>query len=174
MNHLKEKLHRISQRWISDGLPPYQQLISTADELSEWKRDHHVNGIWPKRPLMISATLDDGIGQGISIIERYAAIVGLEVNHLGLLQKPTTIIEECRRCQPDLLGLTILQLDTEDDLAQVGHNLPAKTCLIAGGPVFRFDPDMARRCGVNYTATNLAYFVRYLLTWTPATKGNKA
>ncbi len=61
--------------------------------------------------------------------------------------------------------MTVLQLDSDDDLARVGHALPARTRLIAGGPVFKFDPDMADRCGIDYVAPSVAHFVAYLLRW---------
>lgn len=164
--NLKKRLGRISQKWISESLPSHQVLESTAEALTQWKRDHQVSGIWRHRPLMVTATIDDGIGQGIQIIECYAKVLGLTVHHLGLLQHPDTIIHQCRRLQPDVLGLTVLQMDSDDALFKVGHNLPSKTCLITGGPAFKFDPDMATRCNVDYVAANAAYFIDYLLKWT--------
>lgn len=163
VHQLKQHLEKISRDWISHGLPSRQVLESTADELEEWKQSHAVSGIWAKQPLMLTATLDDGIGQGISIIERYAEVVGLEVQRIGLLQKPETIVDRCHSLQPLILGLTVLQLDSDEDLAQVGHQRPPNTCIIAGGPVFKFDPDMADRCKVDYVALDLAYFIDYLL-----------
>jgi hypothetical protein len=163
---LKKRLGQISQKWMSEGLPSRQTLKSTAESLNQWKRDHLVSGIWQNHPLMMAATIDDGIGQGIQIIECYAEVMGITVNPIGLLQNPETIIDKCHQLQPDILGLTVLQLDSEDALYRVGHNLPLKTCLIAGGPVFKFDANMAARCNVDYVASNLAYFIRYMLKWT--------
>jgi len=57
----------------------------------------------------------------------------------------------------------MLQLDSEEELVSIAHRLPAGTCLIAGGPAFRHDPEMAQRCGVHYVAANVAYFIDYLL-----------
>ena len=162
---LKKRLGRISQKWISEALPSRQTVESTAEVLTQWKRDHQISGIWRNCPLIVTATIDDGIGQGIQIIESYAKVIGLRVVHLGLLQSPDTIIDQCQQLQPDILGLTILQLDSDDALCKVGHNLPSKTCLITGGPVFKFDSDMAARCNVDYVAPNVAYFIDYLLKW---------
>lgn len=165
---LNEKLSRLIRQWISTGLPSRQVLESTADELSKWKQKRAISGLWPSMPLMLTATLDDGIGQGISLIERYASVAGLEVRRIGLLQGPEVILKKCHLLQPAILGLTVLQLDSDDDLADVGHNRPSDTCIIAGGPVFKFDPDMGRRCRVDYVAPNVAYFLDYLVGWTPA------
>lgn len=165
---LKKRLGRISQKWISEGLPSRQVLECTAETLSQWKSDRRVGGVWPGHPLMmVTATIDDGIGQGIQIIERYAKLMGLKVAHIGLLLDPDTIIDRCRRLQPDVLGITVLQLDSDDALCRVGHNLPSKTRLIAGGPAFGFDADMATRCNVDYVASNVAYFIDYLLKRLP-------
>lgn len=162
--HLREKIRRITDKWLSGGLPSREKLESTVISLDRWKQDHQVKGIWPnRRPLMATTTLDDGLGQGLQVIERYAAAAGLRVNQLGLLKKPDFIVEQCHRLQPDFLGLTILQLDSEDDLARVGHGKPPETVLIAGGPVFKFDPPMAQRCKVDYVAPNVAYFMDFLL-----------
>jgi len=116
---------------------------------------------------MLTATLDDGIGQGISLIERFAAAAGLEVQRIGLLQYPGFILERCHILQPAMLGLTVLQLDSDDDLAEVGLNRPVQTSIVAGGPAFKFDPEMGKRCRVDYIAPNVAYFINYLLDWKP-------
>ncbi len=163
----REKLSRISRRWISDGLPSHEVLQSTADDLERWKQKQAVCGLWPDAPLMLTATLDDGIGQGISLIERFAAVAGLAVERIGLLQYPGFILEKCHILQPAMLGLTVLQLDSDDDLAKVGLNRPAQTSIVAGGPAFKFDPEMGKRCGVDYIAPNVAYFLDFLLKWRP-------
>jgi hypothetical protein len=163
----KDKLGQISRHWISSGLPSRQALESTADHLEKWKRKRDIPGLWPDTLLMLTATLDDGIGQGISIIERYAGLAGLEVQRIGLLQYPGFIVEKCHILRPALLGLTVLQLDSDDALAEVGRNRPPQTTIIAGGPAFKFDPGMGRRCRVDYVAPNVAYFLEYLLSWSP-------
>jgi methylmalonyl-CoA mutase cobalamin-binding subunit len=162
---LRRELHRICDQWIAVGLPSREVLERTADELEQWKQDHQIVGIWPSRPRLATATLDDGIGQGLVIIERYAEVAGLDVERIGLLKQPQTIIETCHRRQPAFLGLTVLQLDSDEALAQIGRSLPEHTRLIAGGPVFAFDPEMAARCNVDFVAADLAHFVDFLLKW---------
>ncbi|MBI5897150.1 MAG: hypothetical protein HZB24_14495 [Desulfobacterales bacterium] len=87
----------------------------------------------------------------------------MQVIPLGLVRPADAIVAACLAHHPEYLGLTVLQLDSEEDLARVGHRLPAGTCLIAGGPAFRYDPEMALRCGVHYVAANVAYFIDFLL-----------
>lgn len=171
MNHgteqLRDKLHSLSREWIARGLPSADALRQAAVELSAWKDTHGVQGIWERSPQMVTATIDDGIGQGIEIISIYAQLAGLQVDPLGLMQAPDHIIYRCKKQRPAILGLTILQLDSDEALAHIGHHLPPETALVAGGPVFKFDPDMAQRCGVTYMAANVADFIGYLLGWEP-------
>ncbi len=162
---LATKIGHICQKWMGQGLPSREGLEKIVVEFTAWKQKHQVTGIWSSQPLMLTATLDDGIGQGIEIIERFADMIGLQVQPLGLMQKPAAIVAACNQYQPDFLGLTVLQLDSDDDLAYVGHRLPTQTCLIAGGPVFKFDPQMAMRCRVDYAAPDVAYFMNFLLNW---------
>ena len=133
-----------------------------------WKEAHDLAGLWASPPRLLTATLDDGLGMGLDLIERFAALAGMEVNRLGLMQKSDTVLEACRRLRPDLLGLTVLQLDSEAPLARIGHGLPAHTRLVAGGPVFKYDQDVARRCGVSFVAGHVGHFIAFLLDWTPS------
>ncbi len=112
---------------------------------------------------MITATLDDGLGQGLEIIRMFSETTGLEIIDLGLLVTPEKIITACEKNNPDLLGLTVLQFDSEEDILMISRNLPSKTKIIAGGPVFMADPEFARRTGIHFTAKNVAWFIRFLL-----------
>jgi hypothetical protein len=162
---LRERLNRLIRQWRAEGLPSHQALADEARVLTRWKKEHHVDGLWTDRPTMLTATLDDAIGQGLQTIHGYADVLGIQVTALGLLQKPESILAAVRRRVPDFLGLTILQLDSDSDLCRVGHRLSHKTRLIAGGPVFRFDPEMADRCKVDYVARDVAGFIDYMLIW---------
>jgi len=93
----------------------------------------------------------------------FSETAGLEIIDLGLLVAPEKIIAACKKNNPDLLGLTVLQFDSEEDILLISKNLPSKTKIIAGGPVFTADPEFARRTGVHFTAKNAAYFIRFLL-----------
>ena len=121
------------------------------------------SGLWENPPLIITATLDDGLGQGLEIIRMFSETAGLEIIDLGLLVTPEKIIAACKKNNPDLLGLTVLQFDSEEDILTISRNLPARTKIIAGGPVFAGDPGFARRTGIHFTAKNVAYFIQFLL-----------
>ena len=112
---------------------------------------------------MITATLDDGLGHGLELIRMFSQIAGLEIIDLGLLVMPDKIISACKKNKPDLLGLTVLQFDSEEDILRISRNLPSKTKIIAGGPIFIADPEFARRTGIHFTAKNVADFIRFLL-----------
>lgn len=156
------RLQKLSLEWRRNGLPSLQGLETTADRLEMEKKELAVEGIWAKKPLMVTATIDDGLGQGLMTIHRYGRIIGVDIHHLGLLQQPKAIIAACRQLRPQFLGLTVLQLDSDDDLARIGSHLPCGTRLIAGGPVFQFDTDMALRCGVDKVCPDVAHFIDYM------------
>lgn len=165
---LRVRMHQISQAWIEQGLPTREEVTRAAAGLENWKHRRQVQGLWPEAPRMMTATLDDGLGHGLALIERFACIMGFSVTKMGLMQKPQTIVRRCQSDTPDFLGLTVLQLDSDDDLEQVGRGLPERTCLIAGGAAFRMDPDLAVRCRVDFVATNVAHFISFILDWSPS------
>ena len=144
-------------------MPSRSGLEKAAGELREWKVKTGASGLWNNPPLMITATLDDGLGQGLGVIRMFSETAGLEIIDLGLLVAPEKIIAACKKNNPDLLGLTVLQFDSEEDILMISKNLPSKTKIIAGGPVFTADPEFARRTGIHFTAKNVAHFIRFLL-----------
>ena len=150
-------------RWLSAGLPSRQVLDQEAAQLSRLRVELGISGLWEHPPKMMTATLDDGLGQGLAIIEAYAQAVGIEVNHLGLLQSPQAVVDHCHRELPELVGLTVLQFDTEEDLKFIADHLPSRSTIVAGGPVFSGDPSFARRTGTHQVARNVADFLRLLL-----------
>ena len=131
--------------------------------MGHWKDAHKIGGLWIKPPLMATATVDDGFGQGLAIIHKFAEAVGLSVHPIGLMQKPDVIIDVCRSFCPAILGLTILQFDSEETIAYIAGHLPAETILIAGGPVFAAEPDFADRAGIHVVAAHAGDFLEYLI-----------
>jgi methanogenic corrinoid protein MtbC1 len=117
---------------------------------------------------MVTATLDDGLGQGLKIIETFAEAIGMRLVSLGLLQSAATIVNACRDEKPDFLGLTVLQFDTEEALTAIAGQLPKNTRIVAGGPAFSGDPDFAERTGTHYAARNVAAFLRFMLDEAPS------
>lgn len=163
MNDLYRKLKQISAEWMAGGLPTHEQMVTAAESLEQWKRRNAIASLSAAPVRIVTATLDDGIGQGIGIINMFSEVMGLQVIHLGLVQPPETIIAACRTHQPELLGLTVLQQDSEDDLMRIGRALGPETRLVTGGAAFKYDPEMAGRCGVDFVAENVAVFMDYTL-----------
>ena len=152
-----------ADHWLATGLPSRQDLDQAAEQIDQMRERLRVTGLWSDPPLMLTATIDDGLGQGLSVIERFAEVIGIRLMALGLLQSPETIIAACGHHRPDYLGLTVLQFDSEDDLAKIARGLPRKTRIIAGGPVFIGDLGFAERTGTHHTAKNVAAFLRFML-----------
>ncbi len=162
-NDFREAVDRLARQWIVEGLPSRQGLDEAVCELECLRERLNVRGIWKHQPCMVTATLDDGLGQGLAVIEKYAAVVGIRLVSLGLMQSPGAIIDACNRHQTDYLGLTILQLDTEADLTSIAKHIPRKTRIVAGGPVFTGDPGFSGRTGTHYAAKNVAHFLQFML-----------
>jgi len=152
-------------------LPSRSGLEKAAEDLREWKRKTGVSGLWDNPPLMMTATLDDGLGHGLEVIRMFSEAAGLDIIELGLLATPEKIITACKKHKPDLLGLTVLQFDSEENILMISRNLPSKTKIIAGGPVFLADPGFARRTGIHFTAKNITYFIRFLLQFESESSG---
>lgn len=159
----RTKIRALLQQWGSQGLPSRDGLLRAAVELHRWRKARGIGGLWRQAPLMVTATLDDGFGLGLDIIHRFAEAVGVRVAFLGLLQKPRTVVAACRDRRPALLGLTVLQFDSEDGVRTIAESLPPATRLVAGGPLFAFDPDFARRAGIHFAAATAADFLNYLM-----------
>lgn len=160
---LRSKLEQLLSEWQVEGLPGRHSLHEQARDLSAWKTANGIQSLWESPPLMVTATLDDGWGHGLQTIEIYADVAGLRVQSLGLEQPPERIIGACRQKRPAILGLTILQFDSEDNLALICRNLPPETRTVVGGPIFRADPELAERAGVDFVARHVGDFLKYLL-----------
>jgi hypothetical protein len=161
---LRSKLSDLVHTWRKHGLPGRDALIRTAQNMIREHQDQEGGFLWASSPLFVTATLDDAWGQGLDIIEGYAKAAGMQVIRLGLLMSAEDVIAACRRKNPDFLAMTVLQIDSADDLVQIGRSLPEKTKFIAGGPAFRAAPEMAEDAGICFVAKNVADFLLYLLS----------
>lgn len=150
-------------RLQAGGKPSRNALLDAASELLGIRQSKNLPGLWPVAPLMVTATIDDGFGHGLEVIRRFAEAVGLQTHPLGLLQKPEAIIAACNELMPAILGLTVLQFDSEEMLARIRDGIPARTQMICGGPVFQADPELAERAGVDHVAKDAVRFLDLLL-----------
>ncbi len=160
---LRAEIRRHLEKLRGPERPSRQTLLETAAAVDRFRRDRNIVGLWPCPPLMATATLDDGFGHGLEIIHRFAEAAGLHLLPLGTMLTAQAIIAACRQHRPDLLGLTVLQFDTEAPLIEVRSGIPAATRIVAGGPVFAADPDLAARTGIDFVARDAAAFWEYLL-----------
>ncbi|MBI9076159.1 MAG: hypothetical protein JEZ02_12170 [Desulfatibacillum sp.] len=129
----------------------------------EWKQASGVVGLWNPPPVMVTATLDDGMGHGLELIHLYARAAGLKLVELGLLQAPDLIIKKCHEVQARVLGLTVLHQFSDEDAVRIGQAIPEQTLFIAGGAAFFHDPDLAEEARVDYVAKDALAFLRFLL-----------
>jgi methylmalonyl-CoA mutase cobalamin-binding subunit len=159
----RDAVRETADGWLADGLPSRQVLEESAARLLRLRQKLQIPGLWEHPPCMVTATLDDGLGQGLAIIEQFADAIGVRLVSLGLLQPAAAIVNACRDEKPDFLGMTILQFDTEETLTTIAGQLPQKTRIVAGGPAFTGDPDFADRTGTHYAARNVAAFLRFML-----------
>jgi len=159
----RTEVGKLAEQWLGNGLPSRQVLERSAEKLQALRKKMGVQGLWAVAPCMITATLDDGLGQGLAIIEAFAAAIGIRLVSLGLMRTPEEVVDTCCRHRPDFLGMTVLQFDTEDELKAIAAQLPPNTQIVAGGPVFSGDPEFAARTGCHYAARDVADFLRYMV-----------
>jgi len=60
----------------------------------------------------------------------FSKTAGLETIELGLLLTPEKIITACKRHQPDLSGLTVLQFYSEEDILMINKKI-ISSCISA-------------------------------------------
>ncbi|MFP4030553.1 MAG: cobalamin B12-binding domain-containing protein [Desulfococcaceae bacterium] len=152
----------------SSGKPSRETLMATARSLAEKRIQSGSPGLWKRAPRMALATVDDGWGHGLEVIRAWAEAAGMEVRHLGLMVAPDAIIDACRKWSPGVLGMTVLQFDTEEAMAQIRRGIPSSTQIVAGGPLFRADPELAKRAGIDVVAADAAAFGEFLLAFSPS------
>lgn len=138
-------------------------MADFAESLTLWRARTGAPGLWDRSPQMVTATIDDGMGHGLDLIHRFARLAGIDLHPLGLMIPATDITAACHRLKPAWLGMTMLQFDSEPIITGIRAALPPTTRLIAGGPLFKSDPDLASRCGIDAVIPSAAAFAAYLL-----------
>lgn len=164
---LGDRLQILVENWRALGLPSHSELLALADQIAT-EVPGSADGLWaPHRPLLLTATMDDGIGQGLQIVERYARLVGMRVQALGLNCSVNEIVMASQKASPQMIGLTVLQWDTLEEITALRRVLPETVALVIGGPIFRRHPLVALKSGVDAVAGGIGEFVEYLLNWSP-------
>lgn len=168
---LRHKLSGILDEWQVCDFPSRYEIEASAHELLDWKQANGIISLWDRRVTMLTATLDDALGQGIKIIEMFAEIAGIEVTPLGILQSPDTIIASCTELRPSFLGLTVLRTYAYDDLLHIGKSIPATVKLIVGGgPFLQTETELIEKAGVDFIARDITSFLDFLLAFQPDDK----
>ena len=163
---MRIKIETLLAQWKRRA-PTRQGYLEAAGQLAACRQQSGHTDLWPRPIRMLTATVDDGWGHGLEVIQTLAEAVGVQVAPLGVLQAPEAIVAACRRRGPDLLGLTILQFDSDDAVRHIVAHLPATTTLVAGGAAYQYDPDFAARTRTPYVARHGAAFLRFLLHYQP-------
>ena len=165
-NRLQTALVRLCNAWEARGLFSRHRLITVGTQMAQWRRDKNIPGLWPRPPVLATATLDDGIGMGLDLIELYAGVAGMRVERWGLLMEPKDLVEKCKTGCPDLLGLTVLREDAMDLLDEgIAPHMAGVTTILAGGPVFRMLPLSEQKEKPYVILPDLSAFVRYVLSF---------
>lgn len=159
---LLQSIDALLAEWARQPRRPSREDYLAAAAFLARQRGAPGDGLWRAPPALLTATLDDGWGHGLEVIEALAAAVGVRVRRLGLLQTPQAVLAACRREGPDLLGLTVLQFDSEEAVAAIARGLPRGTTLVAGGAAYRYDEDFARRTATPVAIRDGAAFLDFL------------
>ncbi len=160
---LRKVLTEFSDTWQQDPAVSWSEIYQIGEKLLEWKTKKQIVSIWDRQPTMVTATLEDGIGQGLKMIHLYSRIAGIKIIPLGLMQPEKAIIDACIKQKPDFLGMTILQFYSEESLDDIINQIPKETQVVVGGPVFKFlnDEELAQK---NYTVLNsISAYLDFLL-----------
>jgi methanogenic corrinoid protein MtbC1 len=171
MEERKQKLRNIlsefSDTWRQNPTISWSEIYQIGEKLLERKTEEKIPGLWEPKPTMITATLEDGVGQGLKMIRLFSVIAGIEIVPLGLMQTEEVIIEACTKQQPDFLGMTILQFDSEERLNHIIDHIPKEIQVVVGGPAFKLI-DKEELLKKNYIVLNtVGAYLNYLLHWQP-------
>jgi methylmalonyl-CoA mutase cobalamin-binding subunit len=133
---LRNILNELSDTWRRDSAVSWTEIYQTGEKLLERKTKENISGLWRQKPKIITATLDDAMGQGLKMIHLFSRIAGMDIMPLGLMQTKDAIIEACQKHRPAFLGMTILQFDSEELLNGIIERIPKEIQVLVGGPVF--------------------------------------
>ena len=161
---LRKKIRDMISHWDKSSVKPsWTELYAEGKKLLSWKNSRGIKSIWSESPLLITATLDDGLGNGLKLIHLYSEIAGIDYIHAGLMMTAEEIIEECIKKEPDILGLTILRSDMDEEFEEICRNIPEKTRIVAGGSIINSDPGFGECERGYFPAENALSFIKYLM-----------
>lgn len=155
---LQQRIHE----WRDSGLPGRWRIVQDLQDLERLRRTIPVEAMPPPEafPLVYLATVDDGWGHGLDVIEAAARAVGARTVRLGLMRSASEILEKCARQAPHILGVTVLHAESESVIASIAQGLPHGVKFVAGGPVFHWDSDFAQRTGIHEVLEDVSVFLQ--------------
>jgi hypothetical protein len=162
---MRNILEELSQVLHADGSWSRAEIFQAGGILLDHKNALSIKALWPSPPHMITATLDDAVGQGLAIIHLFSRLAGVDLKPLGLMQSPENIIDACRQSLPDILGMTILQFHSEETLFEIIDNLPSRTRVIVGGPIFKTMSTQELEHKEYLVLNDVRHFIDFLLTF---------
>jgi len=162
---MRKILEELTRALHADSSWSRAEIFQAGEILLDRKNALSIKGLWPSPPLMITATLDDAVGQGLTIIHLFSRLAGVDVKPLGLMQPPEKIIHACRQSLPNILGMTILQFHSEETLCDMVENLPAQTRVVVGGPIFKAMSTQELEKKRYLVLNDIRQFMDYLLTY---------
>ncbi len=165
----KKHALEMTNRWRLGGRPGRWQALRDLEALDDIRRSVTPSSSPPPEafPLVYMATVDDGWGHGLDVIEAAARAMGARTVRLGLLCSAERIFEACTREPPHILGLTVLHGESEPVVTRIVQGIRPPTRVWAGGPVFRWDPDFARRTGIHDVVEDVGAFLQRLSALLP-------
>jgi hypothetical protein len=164
---LRKIMNELIDIFKNDSKISWTQIYSIGEKLLEWKKEKNIVGLWEYPPKIVTATIDDAIGQGLKIIHLFSQIAGLEIIHLGLMQSQKTIIDACNTQKPAFLGMTILQFDTEEILNTIIPQLPETIHVLVGGPIFKMIPDHTLQYKKYISFNHISDYLAFLCNYEP-------
>lgn len=164
---MRKHLLDLLATWRREGLPSWTQAYQSGQALLGWKTEQQIGCLWERPPQLVTATLDDSIGQGLKMIHLFSEVAGVVVRPLGLMQSSEHIITACHNYEPDMLGLTVLQLDTVEMLDHIAENIPDETHVLVGGPAFKLMPAAQLERKPYHVIHDVAAYVELLLEKAP-------
>lgn len=168
-NDFKARLLETGERWCRDGLPGRWRILRDLHDLAALKEAIPPSRMPPPEsfPKLYVATIDDGWGHGLDVIEAAGRAAGAHTTRLGLLCSADRILEACAHQPPHILGLTVLHGDSEPVVREIVRGLSSPVRIWAGGPVFTWDPDFAQRTGIHEVVGDVGVFLQRLSAFLP-------
>ncbi|MEJ5299511.1 MAG: cobalamin-dependent protein [Thermodesulforhabdaceae bacterium] len=155
---VREKL----EIWEKSGIPPRWSLLEELKKLQSLRISLGLSSICENPPRLITATLDDGWGLGIEVIHMACNALGIPYNFLGLMKTPEEIVDACASDPPDIVGVTVIQEDSAEELLRLRRLLQPNILILAGGPGLKDPAEISHENNL-IIVKNVSHFIRMII-----------